>query len=110
MKFIALLPWKVVIEGESAEDGLDAALFALEDGEEARSYCEMADSPEHGIECHTAKLLMGTSDSCEPKFCLTHYFAASNGDGKDDYKIVPLTAAIAREFAMSASELFTNKN
>lgn len=88
MKFLGTLPWQLELDDQA----LDAAAFQTEasDG----NACEFASDTE-GIRkagpCHPSNIVIGTSDSFEPKFCPTHYFYINDGDGKSNYKIVPLS-------------------
>lgn len=45
--------------------------------------------------CHQSagRILIGTSDDHDPKFCVVHYFEHCNGDGTqfDDYTLIPDT-------------------
>jgi len=84
MKHIQDLPWKLVLD----DNEVDAALFSTNPQADRGFECEM-NEPENNT-CHAAPFLIGSSDGHDPKFCFSHYFGINDGDGKTNYKIVPL--------------------
>lgn len=76
------MPWHLVLDDQE----LECTLYIDPQGDE----CECSgqgDSP-----CHPSapRMLFGSSDSFDPKFCVTHYFEHNAGDGKTNYKLVPV--------------------
>lgn len=80
MKFIAMLPWKIVLD----DNELDAAAFDT-GNKDAGFYCEKWDT---FSKCPAGHMVFGTSDTNEPKFCPKHYFEINDGDGVSNYKLV----------------------
>jgi hypothetical protein len=69
MKHLRTLPIEYIDEINDPEMSWPVAIWQTEEGHEI---CEMNDQ-----ECDKGKILFGTEDSHEPKFCPFHYFTMS---------------------------------